>query len=482
MPTPISLPIESLPTYNSPQNGDVVPIVDIANDVTKCLAWSDLKASLKAYFDPFYTLKEGEMRNGLIVPSQGNYISNPSFESDLSGWVAYNSSTNTRQTSQHFDGAASMRMVMPGGGGNNGAYFTLTNLIIGKAYTFSAYLLGAVGGETGSLYIGGANNEQQAFVLTTSWQCVSVTFVPTASSVIVYAWGSTASATLYVDAVQVNIGVTAAAYEGYGNLYVAIKTLAGNDPSASDPVKVMIGGVVRTITAATYMGMTLNSGTGYLNLGSAELATKETDIFTYLLWDSLSSSVRFLISRIPFGSVISDFYTADVLHEKSAYSNTSAWTASDTVVNIGRFAATLSAGGGYTWSVPTFTASNLIQRPIYEGRDLSWSPQLSGSGSMTINTVGIDGIAYSIRGNKIHIEYKIHFTTATAGATYVYVTLPFANNKYMGGACTIYDGGNPIAGTVGFNGSNVLSVGRADASNWTLGAFRYALICLDYSI
>ena len=35
------------------------------------------------------------------------------------------------------------------------------------------------------------------------------------------------------------------------------------------------------------------------------------------------------------------------------------------------FGATLSAGAGYTWSVPTFTVNNLIQRPIYETKELS---------------------------------------------------------------------------------------------------------------
>ena len=34
------------------------------------------------------------------------------------------------------------------------------------------------------------------------------------------------------------------------NLTVALKTHAGTDPSATDPVYVMIGGVVRTITSA----------------------------------------------------------------------------------------------------------------------------------------------------------------------------------------------------------------------------------------
>src|ERR1017187_4009213 len=41
------------------------------------------------------------------------------------------------------------------------------------------------------------------------------------------------------------------------NLTVALKTLAGNDPSATDPVYCRIGGVMRTITSA--LSVTINA-------------------------------------------------------------------------------------------------------------------------------------------------------------------------------------------------------------------------------
>jgi hypothetical protein len=42
----------------------------------------------------------------------------------------------------------------------------------------------------------------------------------------------------------------------------------------------MIGGVVRTITSA--LSRTRGTGANFMKLGSAELATKEVDLFVYL--------------------------------------------------------------------------------------------------------------------------------------------------------------------------------------------------------
>jgi hypothetical protein len=45
---------------------------------------------------------------------------------------------------------------------------------------------------------------------------------------------------------------------------------------------------------------------------------------------------------------------------------------------IGRFAATLSAAAGHVWTVPTFTGSNLINRPVFSTRWLTWQPTYTG--------------------------------------------------------------------------------------------------------
>ncbi len=60
------------------------------------------------------------------------------------------------------------------------------------------------------------------------------------------------------------------------NLTVALKTLAGNNPSVSDPVFIRIGDTVRAITSA--LSVTKNAGTNWGNAGGAELATQEMNI------------------------------------------------------------------------------------------------------------------------------------------------------------------------------------------------------------
>jgi hypothetical protein len=73
------------------------------------------------------------------------------------------------------------------------------------------------------------------------------------------------------------------------NLTVALKTLAGTDPSTSDPVFCRIGDTVRTITSA--VSLQISAGTNNFNAGSTILATFEIDYFTYLMWDTAGSRV-----------------------------------------------------------------------------------------------------------------------------------------------------------------------------------------------
>ena len=132
------------------------------------------------------------------------------------------------------------------------------------------------------------------------------------------------------------------------DLILSLKTLAGTDPSASDPVYVKIGDAVRAVTAA--LSVTKADATNWANLGSAEFATNETDLFPYLVWNTnlTPDAVDIFWSRIPYGRLYSDF-SGTTTNEKYAAINATAPAATDECINIGRFCATLSAGAGYTW-------------------------------------------------------------------------------------------------------------------------------------
>lgn len=211
------------------------------------------------------------------------------------------------------------------------------------------------------------------------------------------------------------------------NLMVAIKTLAGTDPSSSDPVYVRINGTVRSITAA--LSRTLAAATNWMNLGSAELATKEVDLFPYLVWDSNSSAVGLTFARIPFAALVSDFNSTSTNEKYCAgYSD---FTSTDDVVNIGRFAATLSAGAGYTWTVPTFTNVNLKQSPTFESRWLNYAPQFSGLSLMTVTGVTLSHAKYKARtGNDVELDVVASaFTIGGTPSSLIYMTLPFSSSQ-----------------------------------------------------
>lgn len=202
---------------------------------------------------------------------------------------------------------------------------------------------------------------------------------------------------------------------------VAVKTLSGADPSDSNPVYVRIGDTVRSITSA--LSRSLADGTNWMNAGSAELATREVDYFVYLVWDSNSSAVGLTFSRIPGANLISDFSATTTNNKHCAgYSD---FTTTDEVEVIGRFAATLSAGAGYTWTVPTYTAENLIQRPIYDTRWLTWAPTFTGFSVIPTGTH-----RYQISYNQVKIANSIS-VAGTSNATSFTFTVPMTSANTM---------------------------------------------------
>lgn len=194
---------------------------------------------------------------------------------------------------------------------------------------------------------------------------------------------------------------------------VALKTLAGTDPSASDPVYITLGGSVRTITAA--LSVAKADGTNWCNAGSAELATKEIDYFVYLGYNA-TDGVVIGFSRYP-GANSYDGFSATTTNEKyCAISTITTAASTDYYEVIGRFAATLSAGAGYTWSVPTYTAKNLIQRPIYETRWLTVGITAVVGTGMDNGSGGQPTIVearYKISGNKYEYHFNLSGTKAT---------------------------------------------------------------------
>lgn len=218
------------------------------------------------------------------------------------------------------------------------------------------------------------------------------------------------------------------------DLIVALKTRAGTDPSATDSVAININGTIRVVTAAT--SITLADATNWFNAGSAELATKEIDYFAYAVWDSNSSIVALSASRIPYGRLVSDFSSTST--NEKYLGNYANFTSTDDVVNIGRFAATLSAGAGYTWTVPTFTNANLIHEPIFNTRQLSFTTTISYAGGTTdptSNTVNV--VFYQIDGRLLIMVIQSTLVIGAGNRTITTYSMPWGTftQSLMGGSC-----------------------------------------------
>jgi hypothetical protein len=224
---------------------------------------------------------------------------------------------------------------------------------------------------------------------------------------------------------------------------------------------------VKTISSA--FSRTFNAGTNYLNLGSAELATKEVDLFVKLVYNTNTSAIDLILTRIPYGDYISDY--VDSLTDEKGYMYSGTKPAStDSVISLGRFAATLSAGAGYTWSVPTFTATNLVNRPIYETRWLTYQPAYSASGSMTYGSVTTELAQYKVIGDKITLKVS-HIGTTGGSASYgLRSSVPFAfTANHIRGGATLFTGSATVAGCI-TDSSALMETNRFDGSNWGIGA------------
>lgn len=270
------------------------------------------------------------------------------------------------------------------------------------------------------------------------------------------------------------------------DLTVAIKTLAGTDPSASDPVYCRIGDTVRAITSA--LSVTKNDATNWFNAGSSELATKEIDYFVYLGYNA-TDGVVVGFARIPGATSYGEFSATTTNEKYCAISTITTAASTDYYENIGRFAATLSAGAGYTWSVPAFTAINLIQRPIFESRKLSWAPTVTCSGSMTFASATQSEYIYRISGigggNRISLYIGSTFTTGGTASNEIYYTIPWtaddASDQYACQGGYAHDSAN-VAAWGGFNTATKTYNRKYDSSNWGLGAGRGVTAFFDFFI
>lgn len=231
------------------------------------------------------------------------------------------------------------------------------------------------------------------------------------------------------------------------NLTVALKTIAGADPSSSDKITVRIGNTKREITAAT--SYTKNAATNWHNAGSAELAGKPIDFAVYAIQETgAAAGTKIGHSRIFHAKTMGDFVNTTTSEKYIAGSWTN-FNATDEVEVIGRFRAQLSAGAGYNWSI---ASALVINRPIYETDWLTWQPVYDANYTTVTTTIA----RYKVRNRNCEITYRVNGTSGGSTTTHT-LTLPFevlgsANSPFIGGllfsdAATGFGGAYAAGGT-----------------------------------
>ena len=268
------------------------------------------------------------------------------------------------------------------------------------------------------------------------------------------------------------------------DLIVAISTSPTSqvDPTATNPVYVWIGDTLRSITGA--MNSTMPAGNTYFNAGGAELATREIDYFAYIGKATSGGALSLGFSRVPGARLGSDFNDLTLTEKYGRFDSANILTANITeVVNIGRFAATLS-GSPHNWSVPAFTNVNLIQEPIYETRRLSYQPTYSGEGSMTWTSITTNLADYKIVNRSVIVYLAAGGTTGGSASSVLAVSFPigpYTTGNTIRNGCSIRDGGNSLGGFY-FIGASNIRFNKVDGSNYGLGADREIWGTVSYDL
>lgn len=207
------------------------------------------------------------------------------------------------------------------------------------------------------------------------------------------------------------------------NLVVSIKTLAGTDPSASDPVKVVLGGTEYSIEAA--LSVTVNAGTSIFNAGSAQHLGQTLYLPVHLILRAAGPTVNIGVSRV-FGRTYADFSATTTNDHYLAYSG-SAPASTDVVVNIGYVSASNSGTASFNWSIPSVDIAHSI--PVFELPWMTWDPSLTGFSSAPTNTFA----RYTINRDNVRMLSPRSAGNGTSSATTFGFTLPLT-------AKTITDG------------------------------------------
>lgn len=240
------------------------------------------------------------------------------------------------------------------------------------------------------------------------------------------------------------------------NLTVAVSTSFTSqvDPTASNPVYVWIGGVLRSITSS--LTFTRNGGTSSLNMGSAELATREVDLFPYLQWNTTTSAVNLLASRIPYARKMSSFVNS-ATDEKGVLGIVN-YNSNDDVVLVDRFSATSNSSNNFT------ATGNVYGEPIYETRLLDCTATISPESGSFTNAPTVNYAKYQIIGSNAKVQYRFILGNPTGGGGRLKIKTPI-NSVIERNVIPSNFADNSTAAAFLFSNDSVIYLSKYDATS-----------------
>lgn len=157
-----------------------------------------------------------------LISSATNICTNPSFETDLTGWSSGGIGTASRVTTQFHAGVAAMQMVnaaagpltVPSANTYGWELFPMSGLVAGQTYRVSLWVKGNAGGET--FKVSSLLSSVQTLTLTTGWQQIIFTFTATATTDQLYVWSTTVSGTWFLDDLSITLNASTTLSVGNG--------------------------------------------------------------------------------------------------------------------------------------------------------------------------------------------------------------------------------------------------------------------------
>jgi hypothetical protein len=218
---------------------------------------------------------DGSLGTGYTWDTTTNLCTNPSLETNTTGWSAQAGAVITRDTSTFHSGTASLKVVCNGGATFEAGLINATGAAAGNVWTVSAWIKGSAGGEVVELTCQWRDvadtstlaAQAQSYTLTASWQRITMTMAAAPASTaqirVNFDVAAAVARTFFVDDVQIEARAYATPYGGgAANTTTSSRSMGGITftPSPTVPLAASSGIVFVKLTVSSTSAWLLDVG------------------------------------------------------------------------------------------------------------------------------------------------------------------------------------------------------------------------------